>query len=117
MTISSVITFHGFLDTHLLIPIIALYAYELGASVGITGLIIGLYSLTNTPANILFGRLIDRIGYRVPLIVGLIGDALSMFCYSTGWVGGIMGAELGLVLSVGIIVLTLVIALTALRRI
>ena len=69
------------MDTHLLIPIIALYAYELGASVGIIGLIIGLYSLTNTPANILFGRLIDRIGYKVPLIVGLIGDALSMFCY------------------------------------
>jgi len=60
----------------------ALYAFELGASVGITGLIIGLYSLTNTPANILFGRLIDRVGYKLPLIAGLIGDALSMFLYS-----------------------------------
>jgi len=60
----------------------ALYAYELGASVGIIGLVIGLYSLTNTPANILFGRLIDRVGYKIPLIAGLIGDALSMFFYS-----------------------------------
>jgi len=60
----------------------ALYAYELGASVGLIGLIIGLYSLTNTPANILFGRLIDRVGYKVPLIAGLIGDALCMFLYS-----------------------------------
>ena len=82
LPIISVVTFLGFLDTHLLIPIIALYAAELGASIGIIGLIIGLYSLTNTPANILFGRLIDRIGYKVPLIVGLIGDALSMFLYS-----------------------------------
>jgi len=82
LPIISVVTFLGFLDTHLLIPIIALYASELGASLGIIGLIIGLYSLTNTPANILFGRLIDRIGYKVPLIAGLIGDALSMFLYS-----------------------------------
>ena len=79
LPVISVITFLGFLDTHLLIPIIALYVSELGASIGI---IIGLYSLTNTPANILFGRLVDRIGYKIPLIAGLIGDALSMFLYS-----------------------------------
>jgi len=60
----------------------SLYAAGLGASVGIRGLIIGLYSITNTPANILFGRLIDRVGYKVPLVVGLVGDALSMFSYS-----------------------------------
>lgn len=82
LPINSIITFLGFLDTHLLIPVLALYATELGASVAVIGLIIGLYSLTNTPANILFGRLIDRVGYKVPLITGLIGDALSMFLYS-----------------------------------
>jgi len=82
LPINSVITFLGFLDTHLLIPIMALYASVLGASVGSIGLIIGLYSITNTPANILFGRLIDRVGYKVPLIAGLLGDALSMFFYS-----------------------------------
>jgi MFS family permease len=82
LPIISAVTFLGFLDTHLLIPVIALYAVQLGASVGIIGLIIGLYSITNTPANILFGRLIDRIGYKLPLIGGLLGDALSMFLYS-----------------------------------
>jgi len=82
LPIISVVTFLGFLDTHLLIPVMALYASTLGASVGIIGLIIGLYSVTNTPANILFGRLIDRVGYKLPLITGLVGDALSMFLYS-----------------------------------
>jgi len=82
LPITFVVTFLGFLDTHLLIPVIALYASELGASVGIIGLIIGLYSVTNTLANILFGRLIDRVGYKVPLIAGLVGDAVSMFFYS-----------------------------------
>jgi len=82
LPVISVVTFLGFLDTHLLIPVMALYASTLDASVGTIGFIIGLYSITNTPANILLGRLIDRVGYKFPLISGLIGDALSMFLYS-----------------------------------
>lgn len=46
------------------------------------GVIIGLYSIVNTPANILFGRLVDRFGFRIPLVIGLAGDAVSMFLYS-----------------------------------
>ncbi len=76
------VTFIGFLDTHLLIPVVALYAGELGAGLALTGVIVGLYSITNTPANIIFGRWIDRIGYRRPLTIGLIGSALSMFVYA-----------------------------------
>ena len=71
-----------FIDTHLLIPIIALYASKLGAGVGMIGLIVGLYSITNIPANIVFGRIIDKRGFKRPLIVGLLGDAICMFCYS-----------------------------------
>lgn len=82
LPIISAVTFLGFIDTNLLIPVIALYASELGASVGIIGLIIGLYSITNTPANIFWGWLIDRVGYKTPLISSLLGDALSMFLYS-----------------------------------
>ncbi|MFH1382375.1 MAG: MFS transporter [Chloroflexota bacterium] len=82
LAINFVITFLGFLDTHLLIPVLALYAAGINTSIGITGLIIGLYSLTNTPANIIFGRLMDRVGYKIPLTIGLIGDALSMFLYT-----------------------------------
>ncbi len=76
------ITFLGFIDTVLLLPIIALYAESLGASVGIAGLVVGLYSITNTPANIIFGRLIDRVGTKIPLIAGLLGSAISLFLYS-----------------------------------
>lgn len=46
------------------------------------GLIVGLYSITNTPANIFFGRLIDKVGYKKPLIAGLLGDAICMLSYS-----------------------------------
>ena len=77
-----VVTFLGFLGTNLLIPIMALYASGLGASLGTVGLIISLYSITNTPANILSGWLVDRKGYRIPLLVGLTGSAVSIFGYS-----------------------------------
>jgi MFS family permease len=70
--ISLAVTFFAFIDTHLLIPIISLYAKSKGAGVGMTGLIVGLYSITNTPANIFFGRAIDKKGYRIPLIIGLL---------------------------------------------
>ena len=76
------ITFLGFLDTHLLIPVIALYASGLGAGIGVVGLIVGLYSIVNTPANIIFGRLIDRVGHRAPLKGGLIGNVISMLLYA-----------------------------------
>jgi MFS family permease len=76
------VTFVGFLDTHLLIPVVALYAWDLGASVGVIGVIVGLYSIANTPANIVLGRLVDRWGYKKPLIAGLVGDAVAMLLYA-----------------------------------
>jgi MFS family permease len=76
------VTLIGFLDTHLLIPVIALYATALGAGVGVVGIIVGLYSITNTLTNLIGGRLVDRFGYKAPLIGGLLGDSLAMFAYS-----------------------------------
>jgi MFS family permease len=82
LPVISAVTFVGFLDTHLLVPVMSLYASELGAGVGTVGLIISLYSIANTPANILFGRLVDRFGYKLLLVIGLLGDAAGMFLYS-----------------------------------
>lgn len=82
MPLISVVTMIGFLDTTLLVPIVANYAKELGAGVAISGLIVGLYSIINTPANLLFGRLIDRLGFKIPLIGGLIGDSIAMLLYA-----------------------------------
>ena len=59
LAITSVVTFLGFLDTTLLIPVMALYAAGLGAGIGITGFIIDLYPIINALASILFGRVIE----------------------------------------------------------
>jgi len=76
------ITFLGFIDTQLTVPIMRLYADSLGATVAIAGFIIGMYSILNTPANIGFGPVVDKFGRKIPLIIGLVGDAICMFLYS-----------------------------------
>lgn len=78
----SILNFFSFLDINLLIPVLALYASMLGAGPGIIGLLIGLYSITNTPMNVIAGRWVDRAGYKLPLVIGLAGGAASMFGYS-----------------------------------
>ncbi len=78
----SLLNFFSFLDINLLIPVLALYASILGAGPGVIGLLIGLYSVTNTPMNVIAGRWVDRTGYKLPLVIGLIGGAASMFGYS-----------------------------------
>ncbi len=75
-------TFAGSLDTNALVPIIALYAALLGADLVMTGIIVGMYSLIHAPANLLFGRLVDKVGRRWPLTAGLLWDAVSMILYS-----------------------------------
>jgi len=57
LPIVSIVTFLGFLDTHLLIPVIALYASELKASPLFVGLIgdtlsMFLYSLSRLPVHL-----------------------------------------------------------------
>jgi len=76
------ITFLGFIDTQLTVPIMRLYADSLGATVAIAGFIIGMYSIINTPANIVSGPLVDKFGRKIPLLLGLGGDAICMFLYT-----------------------------------
>src|ERR1035437_11074096 len=82
LPIISALTFLSFLDTPLLIPIMALFALQLNAAVGMVGFIIGIHSAVGTPASIYFGRIVDRYSYKVPLILGLIGDTIALVLYT-----------------------------------
>lgn len=75
-------TLVGTMDNNALIPIIAFYATALGADLFMTGLIVGAYSMVHIPANLLFGRLADRIGRRRPLVYGLLWDGVSLALYA-----------------------------------
>jgi len=76
------ITLLGFIDNLMLHPILRLYADSLGATVAIAGLAIGMYSIVNTPANVIYGPLMDKFGRKIPLIAGLAGACVSMFLYT-----------------------------------
>ena len=60
----------------------ALLATQLNANVGMVGFIIGIHSAVGTPDSIYFGRIVDRYSYKVPLILGLIGDTIGLLLYT-----------------------------------
>ncbi len=65
-----------------MVPILSLYAKKLGSTVEMAGLIVGAYSIVHVPASVVFGRIIDKVGRKLPLIIGLASDAVSMILYT-----------------------------------
>lgn len=61
--------FVAFFDLHAQYPILSPFALSLGAAPSFIGLILGVYSITHLPGNILAGYGVDRFGSK-PFIVG-----------------------------------------------
>jgi MFS family permease len=59
-------------------PLIPLYARDLGASHAEIGIIVALFSFLPLFLSIKAGKIIDRIGVRSPLILGILFGSLSM---------------------------------------
>jgi MFS transporter, DHA1 family, multidrug resistance protein len=70
-----------FLGFHALLPIITPFALSLGASVGLAGLIAGAYSAVNLVGNLGAGYWTDRLGRRLPLVLGLVTVGLALLLY------------------------------------
>jgi MFS family permease len=68
-------------DSAVVIPIIANYAVILGASIPLAGIIVGVYSMVHIPSNIILGRIIDKVGRRVLLPIGVLLDGISLMLY------------------------------------
>lgn len=58
--------------------LVSLYAIELGASQLIIGVMIAVYSLLPALLALYVGRLSDRLGVRVPMLVGSLGVSLGL---------------------------------------
>jgi MFS family permease len=60
--------------------IVSLLALKLGADASMVGLLIGCYAVPPLLLGVLAGRLVDRIGMRVPMLIGAacIGSAMVM---------------------------------------
>ncbi|MDP5272545.1 MFS transporter [Chengkuizengella axinellae] len=64
--------FIAFFDLHAQFPILSPFAISLGATPSFIGLIMGMYSLTHIPGNILAGYGVDRYGSKYFIIFSLI---------------------------------------------
>lgn len=77
-----VIIFFSFFDLFTQLPVMSTYAESLGASAFVTGLAVGMYSLSNTFGNIISGFLTDRKGPFVILVIGLLTTGFSLSFYN-----------------------------------
>lgn len=77
-----VIIFFSFFDLFTQLPVMSTYAESLGASAFLTGLAVGMYSLSNTFGNIISGFLTDRKGPFVILVIGLLTTGISLTLYN-----------------------------------
>ena len=82
ITAAGVALFLSFMDVAALLPTVAPHVRSLGASATGVGLAVGAYSLTNLPANIVGGIMIDRIGRRRVTILGFLLAAVAVLGYS-----------------------------------
>jgi len=64
--------FVAFFDLHAQYPILTPFAVSLGATPSFIGLIMGMYSLTHLPGNLIAGYSVDRYGSRVFIVASLL---------------------------------------------
>ncbi|OGX68401.1 MAG: MFS transporter [Paenibacillus sp. RIFOXYA1_FULL_44_5] len=64
--------FVAFFDLHAQFPILTPFAISLGAAPSFIGLIMGIYSITHIPGNLLAGYGVDRFGSKPFMVISLI---------------------------------------------
>ncbi|MGK7379031.1 MFS transporter [Planococcus sp. 1R117A] len=76
-----IIIFFTFFDLFAQLPIISPFAVSLGATPFLTGIAVGMYSLSNIIGNILSGVISDKKGPYVILVTGLTSTGIVLFSY------------------------------------
>jgi MFS family permease len=70
--------FVAFFDLHAQYPILSPFALSLGAAPSFIGLIMGVYSITHLPGNLLAGYGVDRFGSRFFIAFSLVGAGILL---------------------------------------
>jgi MFS family permease len=78
------LTFIVNFDSTVAIPIISNYAISLMVvpNVILASFIVGVYSMVHIPSNIISGRLVDRLGRKSLIAIGVVLDGVSILLYS-----------------------------------
>lgn len=74
--------FIAMFDLHAQFPILSPFAISLGAAPSFIGLIMGVYSLTHIPGNMIAGYGIDRFGSKFFIVISLIGAGILLLFQS-----------------------------------
>ncbi|AJY75742.1 MFS transporter [Paenibacillus beijingensis] len=74
--------FVAFFDLHAQYPILTPYAVSLGAAPSFIGLMMGLYSITHLPGNMIAGFSVDRYGSRMFIVFSLLGAGIILLLQS-----------------------------------
>lgn len=80
----SVLAFTGGLGGGVVFPILPLLGLQLGIPALLIGLILAINRITRLAVNPLTGILVDRLGARWPLILGLVVETFSTLCFYAG---------------------------------
>ncbi len=70
--------FVAFFDLHAQYPILSPFAVSLGAAPSFIGLILGLYSITHLPGNLLAGVGVDRYGSKMFICISLMAGGVLL---------------------------------------
>lgn len=74
--------FVAFFDLHAQYPMLTPFAVSLGAAPSFIGLVMGMYSLTHLPGNLIAGYGVDRFGSRLFIAASLTGAGLLLLFQS-----------------------------------
>lgn len=74
--------FVAFFDLHAQYPILTPFAISLGAAPSFIGLMMGMYSITHLPGNLLAGYGIDRYGSRLFIVFSLMAAGVVLLFQS-----------------------------------
>jgi len=74
--------FVAFFDLHAQYPILTPFAISIGAAPSFIGLMMGMYSITHLPGNIIAGISVDRIGSKIFIIGSLLGAGIILLIQS-----------------------------------
>ncbi|MFC5405621.1 MFS transporter [Cohnella soli] len=74
--------FVAFFDLHAQYPMLTPFAVSLGAAPSFIGLVMGIYSLTHLPGNLIAGVAVDRFGSRLFISASLVGAGILLVLQS-----------------------------------
>jgi MFS family permease len=74
--------FVAFFDLHAQYPMLTPFAISMGAAPSFIGLVMGMYSLTHLPGNLIAGFAVDRYGSRMFIAASLTGAGILLLFQS-----------------------------------